>query len=326
MKKSVFKVCAVLELLLLAAVFCVGLSGCKSSVKDDGIKYIIGISQANLLEPERIAMNDEIRTELLKYPDAKAVFYDAADSSEKQVEDIENMMKQKINLLIISPIKDSELETSIKEVYDSGVPVIIIGYPLENESYTMRIYSDNKKIGNIAGDYVEELLGPNGGTVLEIQGEPAAQETKERRAGFREATGSNPGIHVEYVVVGYWLRDKTIINLRTSGVFDMEPKIDIIYAHNDAMAIGARRLTVAKKTTPVIIGIGGLQGKNGGLLAVKNGIIDVTFLNPTGGVQAVRYAIDILKGKDTPKYVELKTQIVTKDNVEQFIKDNEQTQ
>ena len=234
------------------------------------------------------------------------------------------MKKQKINLLIISPNKeDSELQASIKEVYDSGIPVIIMGYPLENKSYTMRIYADNKKIGNAAGEYVEELLGPKGGTVLEIQGEPIAQETKERRIGFREAIKSNASIHVEYIVVGYWLRDKTIVNLRTSGVFDQEPRIDIVYAHNDAMAIGARRLTIEKKTNPKIIGIGGLQGKNGGLLAVKNGIIDFTFLKPTGGEQAIHYAYEILKGKEVPRNLELQTQIVTKENVDEFLKDEE---
>lgn len=312
----------IVRLFLVTGLF-IGLIGCSSPVKDDGIKYIVGISQANLLEPERIAMNEEIKAALSKYPDVKAVFYDAADSSEKQIEDIENMMKQKINLLIISPNKDDELQASIKDVYDSGIPVIIMGYPLENESYTMRIYSDNNKIGYAAGKYVEGLLGVNGGTVLEIQGEPLALETQERRLGFRDGIRNHPNIRVEYVVVGYWLRDKTITNLRTSGVFDQEPQIDIIYAHNDAMAIGARRLTIEKKTNPIIIGIGGLQGKNGGLLAVKNGIIDFTFLNPTGGEQAAHYAIEILSGAKVPKNLELQTRIITKHNVDEFIKETE---
>jgi ABC-type sugar transport system substrate-binding protein len=80
---------------------------------------------------------------------------------------------------------------------------------------------------------------------------------------------------------------------------------------------------VEKRTSPKIIGIGGLQGKNGGLMAVKNGIIDVTFLNPTGGAQAVRCAIEILKGNDVPREVELQTKVITRENVDQFIKDTE---
>jgi len=299
------------------------LSGCSAPVKDEGIKYIIGISQPNLLDSERVAMNEEIKAELSKYSDIKAVFYDAANSSEKQNEDLQSMMKQRIDLLIIQPIKDNKIVAQVKKIYDSGIPVIIMGYPQGIQSYTTRIYTDNKKIGNYAGDYVKKILGSKGGTILEIQGDPDSQESIERRLGFREAIKNSSDIRVEYVVVGYWLRDKTIENLRLSGIFDKEPKIDVVYAHNDAMAVGARRLTIEKRTNAKIIGIEGLQGKNGGLRAVKNGIIDATFLCQTGGQQAVQYAIKILNREKVEKEVELKTNIIDKVNVGQYLKDIE---
>ena len=284
----------------------------KPADKDDGIKFIIGVSQPNLMEPWRVAMNDEIRAEAVKHPDVKVVFYDAAQDNNKQKQDIENMLKQRIDLLIVSANDTEYLSETVSKVFRQGIPVIVMEYPVMSDDYTTLIYCDNKKIGRLAGEYVGELLGENGGTVLEVQGEPDSLITIERKKGFREGISKNPKIKVEYVVVGYWLRDKT--EARVGEIYKKEPKVDVIFAHNDAMAIGAWRIASNEEIKAKIIGIDGLMGKFNGLDAVKNSILDATYLYPTGGKEAVDNAIKILYGEEVPKRLELQTLKIVKDN------------
>lgn len=286
--------------------------------KDDGIKYIIGVSQPNLMEPWRVVMNEEIRTEALKYPDVKIIFYDAAQDNNKQKQDIENMLKQRIDLLIVSANDSKFLSDTVSKVFTQGIPVIVMEYPMKNEDYSMLIYCDNKKIGKLAGEYVGDMLGENGGTVLEVQGEPDSMVTIERKKGFREGIGKNPKVKVEYVAVGYWLRDKT--EVRVGEIYKKEPKVDVVFAHNDAMAIGAWRVAANEGMKVGIVGIDGLPGKFNGLDAVKNGILNVTFQYPTGGKEAVDNAVKILNGEKVPKQLELQTHKITKENIDQILK------
>ena len=296
------------------------ISGCSGKRNNDGIKYLIGVSQANLSEPFQVVMNDEIKAEASKYPSVKVISYDSAGDNQKQVIDINNLQKQRVDLLIISPNDSKFITDSVAQVYKSGISVIVMGYPIENDNYSMRIYTDNKKLGKYAGEYVKELLGEKGGVVLEIQGDPDSRVSKERKEGFFDVVKNIENIKNEYVIVGYWLRDKAKERLKESAVFEKERKVDVVFAHNDSMAIGARIVAQDMKLQVNIVGIEGLPGKNGGLEAVKKGVLDATFLYPTGGKEAITYALKILDGEKVPKQLELLTKRITKENVFEFQK------
>lgn len=309
---------AIMLLLITLAAF---MPSC--SAQEDGMRYVIGISLADMQSPESIAITEEIKSEVAKHPDVTTVFYDAAGTSVKQCQDIEDMLTQRIDLLVITPNSGSDLIAEMNKVYDSGIPIIVLGYPPESAKYTMRIYVDNHEVGRMAGEYVRRLYGNRPSTVLEIQGDPSSPISAERRQGFHEAIAQDPAISVEYVIVGYWQRDKTMENIKSSGVMDKQPKVDIVFAHNDAMAAGAQRVAQEKNINVKIIGIGGLQGKNGGLVAILNGTIDVTFRCPTGGAEAMMYALKILGHEKVPYNLELPIQQITRDNVDQFLKGEE---
>lgn len=290
----------------------------KPGENEDGIKYLIGVSQPELTSPWRLAMNEQIRREAGKYPEMKVIFYDAGEDDIKQKQDIENMLEQKIDLLIVSPNNSRYLEDVIGGVHRSGIPVIVMETPPETEDYTMYIFCDNYKIGKSAGEYVCKMLGDKGGTVLEVLGDPDSFISIERKRGFREALKENPAVRPEYVVVGHWSRDKT--EERVAEIYKKHPAVDVVFAHNDAMAIGTWRVAAYEKLNIRAIGVGGLGDKNAGLEAVNNGVLEATFIYPTGGREAVDWAFRILSGESAPRKLELPAVKVTKENVRQFIK------
>jgi len=284
--------------------------------EEEGIRYIIGVSQPDLLSPWQLALNEEIKNEAEKYPDIKVIFSDAGSDEIKQKRDIENMLEQKIDVLIVAPHNGKYLDETISNINKNGIPVIVLEDSSEIEDYTVNIYCDNYKIGREAGKYICELLGEKGGTVLEISGDPDSPVSMERRKGFSEAIKENPAVNLEYVMVGYWSRDKT--EERVMEIYKKQPAVDAVFAHNDDMAIGAWRVATYEHINAIFIGVGGIDRKKTGLKAVENGILNATFIYPTGGKEAIENAVKILEGQQVPKIIELPTTRITKDNVSQY--------
>lgn len=302
-------------LVAAAAVFCLLLGGCGSrSRRDEGVRYLIGVSQANLTEPWRIAMSEEIMQTAEGYPDVKVVLTDAADSNQKQIEDVHKLLQLGIDLLIISPNEAAALTPVVAEAYDR-IPVILLDRAVEGYDYTLFIGPDNRLIGNLAGKEVAEMLGKKGGRVVEILGRFGSPPVRDRSLGFRRALAESSNIDVVDSINGDWLRDRAEDNFaeKLPGYSD----VDVVFAQNDPMAFGAyraaRRLGVEGLR---FVGIDGLRGEWGGIDLVRRGVLEATFTCPTGGKEAVQYAMDILnRVEGIPKKIFLRTRKVTKETL-----------
>ena len=122
---------------------------------DSNKVFVIGMSQANLYEPWRISMYNEIKEAAKKYDNIKVIYKDAGGDTDKQKKDIEDLIDFGADLLIVS-INDSEkLESVVKKAYES-VPVIMLDRAVEGYDYTLYIGSDNEAIGRKAGELVVE--------------------------------------------------------------------------------------------------------------------------------------------------------------------------
>jgi len=280
------------------------------SVEPSSVRRLIGLSQANLSEPWRIAMTEEIRREAAAHSDMRVIVTDAVDSYGRQVADVEHLLAYGIDLLIISPTDSAALTPIVAQAYRS-LPVIVLDRAVEGYAYTLYIGPDNRLIGRETGRYVSELLGARGGTVLEVAGREGSPPTIDRSAGLREEISKYPGIRIVDAVTADWLRDRAEDILVDKFAVSRAP--DAIVAQNDAMAFGAWLAARRSGLGPIdIIGVDGLGGTNGGLDLVDKGILSATFICPTGGKEAVDYAIDILDKKDgIPKKIYLRTRKVT---------------
>jgi len=276
-------------------------------------RYLVGFSQCNLGEPWRVAMNAEVAARAKDFPEMEIVFADAQQDNAKQLADVENFIRQKIDLLMISPNEARPLTPVVSRVYQMGIPVIVIDRAIEGDTYTVFVGADNRVIGRQAGEYAAELLGGKG-TVVEIKGLPGSPPARDRSEGFREVIGRYPDIRIVHDPVANWLREEGKTQMEMA--LQAQEHIDLVYAHNDPMAMGAYLAAKAKgrEKEMKFIGIDGLPGLDGGRQAVANGELDATFVYPTGGREAVEAAAKILAGKKIPKKVVLPTEKITKEN------------
>src|SRR6185295_6783724 len=120
-------------------------------------KHLIGFSQANLGEPWRVAMNAEVAARARDFPDLEIVYADAQQDNAKQVADVENFLRQKIDLLIISPNEARPLTPIVRRVFEQGIPVIVLDRAIEGDTYTTFIGADNRQIGKAAGEFIAKV-------------------------------------------------------------------------------------------------------------------------------------------------------------------------
>jgi len=274
-------------------------------------KHLIGFSQANLGEPWRVAMNAEIAARAKDFPDLEIVYADAQQDNAKQVADVESFLRQKIELLIISPNEAKPLTPIVRRAYEAKIPVIILDREIEGETYTTFIGASNQEIGRAAGEYAASLLGGKG-KVVEIKGLPGSTPAQDRSWGFQQAIAKFPGITIVHDPVANWLREEAMSQMESA--LAANPKIDLVYAHNDPMAIGAYLAAKAKgrEGEMKFIGIDGLPGLDGGRQAVADGRLAATFVYPTGGKEAVEIAEKILHGEPVLHRITLPTERITK--------------
>ena len=286
--------------------------GAKSS------KFVIGFSQANKAEPWRTWMDETLMNEAKKHPELEVLYADAQQDNAKQVADVENFLRQRVDLLIISPNEAKPLTGVVKKVYDSGTPVIILDRNIEGDSYTTFIGADNKEIGKAAGEYAAQILSGKG-SVVEIKGLPGSTPAIDRSEGFHEGIAKYPDIKIIADPVGDWLRDKG--REQAEAALRANEKVDLIYAHNDPMAVGAFLAATAmnRDKNLKIIGIDGLPGAEGGAKAVADGKLDATFLYPNCGKEAIETAVKIMNKQEVPKKLTLETQRITKETAAQFV-------
>jgi ribose transport system substrate-binding protein len=273
--------------------------------------FVIGFSQANLGEPWRVAMNADVAARARDFPNLQVVYADAQQDNAKQVADVENFLRQKIDLLIISPNEAKPLTPVVQRVFKEGIPVIVLDREIEGDTYTTFIGADNRAIGRAAGAYADSVLGGKG-NIVEIKGLPGSTPARDRSEGFHEAIAKSPGLKVIHDPVANWLREEAMSQMESA--LTANPKIDLVYGHNDPMAVGAWLAAKAKgrEQQMKFIGIDGLPGLDGGRQAVADGKLAATFVYPTGGKEAIEIADKILKKEKVEHRMTLGTERITK--------------
>lgn len=293
---------------IFVIILCVMAMGCAhvGNVRNTSIEYVIGVSLANLSEQWRLILKNELEAEAVKYDSVRLVILDAAGDSKKQSADVERLMGFGADLLIISPGDVEAMTPVISRVYEE-IPVIVLDRVAEGFDYSLFIGPDNRLIGRQAGEVVLDLLqkdGANKGAVLEIKTSSFANESRSEEF---QKTLSEAGVEHRSIYLADATRDCAEDFLLTQP--ELLEDTSVIFAHNDYMAYGAYlALKKLNRTGIKLVGLDGFSGENGGLQMVENGIIDATVTCPTGGSEAVRYAIDIInKESGIPKQIILRS-------------------
>ena len=283
-------------------------------------KYVIGMSQCNLGEPWRVAMNDQIAMAAEKHPEFEVIFADAAQDNSKQIADIENFVQMGVDLIITSPNEATPLTNAVSAAYDAGIPVILLDRKIDGDKYTQFIGADNVDMGRIAGEYIADTLLPDGGKVCEIKGLEGTSGGIDRDNGFREGIKKNDKIEIVAVNNADWLREKAITV--AEEMLQTNDEIDLFLALNDPMAEGAyiAAKNAGKEGDILFVGFDGLPTPDGGIRSIMDGRLSMTQVYPTGGTEAIESAYQLLvEGKELDKTLTLTSEIVVPDNAEELL-------
>lgn len=275
--------------------------------------YVIGVSQSFSNDSWRKAMMLDLQVKASEYPELKLLMKDANEDNDTQIKQIREFIKKKVDLIIISPNESEPITKVAAEAFNAGIPTIIIDRKIYSDDYTAFIGADNYEIGRAAGLFINSLLKGKT-TIVEVWGRKGSSSALDRHNGFSDALIHNDNVILK-TVYGRWHKQDTKDSIAVLGSFE---DIDIVYAHNDVMALAAREAIMEKDPTAAekikFIGIDALPGKGKGIEAVSNGYLTASFVYPTGGSTAIKVAWQILNGLPVSKQYALTSALIDKDN------------
>ena len=279
--------------------------------------WTIGMSQCNLGEPWRVQMNKDIELNAAKHPELKVIYKDAQNDALRQVNQMEELIAAKVDLIIISPKEAAPLTEPVAKAMDAGIPVIVLDRKVLGDKYTCFIGGDNVKIGRAAGEWAIKTFKGKA-NIVELKGLMTSTPGQERHQGFMQALKGHSGMKIIFNADVQWLEPNA--RKEMSSALARFPKIDLVYGHNDPAAHGAYVAAQAegkgREKTIKFIGIDALPYE--GVRYVQEGILAATFQYPNGSKEAINLTLALLKdGKQPPKNVTLGTVQFTKDNVDQ---------
>ena len=273
-------------LLLLSLVFVFG--ACSDR------KKVIGVSQCSN-DLWRKKVNQEIRIGQYQYKNVDIIITSADNDAQKQVRQIDSLVRQKVDLLVVAPSDIKTVAPAIKRVYRSGIPVILYDRKIESPYYTAYIGGDNVEIGREVARFIANRLKGEG-TVVEITGIKGSSPVIDRHAGFMQVMKKQPGIKVVTLEADWNVEGARQVMEKYLAEGN---RADAVFGHNDAEATGAMLATKDRKLDKniIFVGVDGLPGKYQGVDRVLRGELTASYVYPTKGEMVVPLAMKILEGK-----------------------------
>ena len=286
--------------------------------------YIIGVSQCSE-DTWREKLNEELRIAALYYNNVTLDIKSANDDERLQTQQIDRFVEEGVDLLIVAPGQVT-ISPAIDRAYEKGIPVIVFDRRTRSDKFTAYIGADNRQIGAAMGEYLASSLKGKG-QVLEMCGLSSSSPAIERRLGFDSVMSLRPNVSVVQTVHSDWTEQgayRTMDSLLSAP----HAAFDCVFAHNDRMAIGARR-AVAKHGIDVqrikFCGIDAMPQKGGGMNLVEQGTLFASYIYPTRGDEVMQLAMDILNGRKYRRENRLSSALVTQDNARVLLMQNDET-
>jgi ABC-type sugar transport system substrate-binding protein len=232
-------------------------------------------------------------------------FDDAQQKQENQIKAIRNYIQQKVDVIAFSPVVESGWDTVLKEAKDANIPVILTDRAVDSKDTTLYktfIGSDFVKEGKLAGEWLvnEEKSATGTVNIVELQGTTGSAPANDRKKGFADAIAANPNLKV--------IASQTGDFTRAGGKAVMEqflkanPKIDVLFAHNDDMGLGAlEAITAAGKVPGKDIKIITIDAVKDGMQALADGKFNfIAECSPLLGPQLMDLVKKVVAGETIP--------------------------
>jgi ABC-type sugar transport system substrate-binding protein len=269
----------------------------------------IGFSQVGAESEWRTANTASIK-DAAKRAGVTLKFADAQQQQQNQVKALRSFIAQRVDVIAFSPVVETGWETVLREAKNAKIPVILTDRSVKVSDpslYVSFIGSDFVEEGRRAGRWLMDYARKHGDkplNIVELQGTTGAAPAIDRKTGFQEIIGANPKLKI--------IRSQTGDFTRAKGKEVMEAflksegkNINVLYAHNDDMAIGAIQAIEEAGLKPgTDIAIVSIDGVRGAFEAMKAGKLNVTVeCNPLLGPLLIQTAQDVVAGKPVPKRI-----------------------
>ena len=296
-------------LMTAVAVSALALSACGGSDagggSDDGIT--MGFAQVGAESGWRTA-NTKSVNEAAEAAGIDLKFNDAQQKQENQIKAIRSFIQQKVDVIAFSPVVESGWDTVLKEAQDANIPVILTDRAIDSTDtslYKSFLGSDFIEEGKKAGQWlVEDSAAVDGPVnIVELQGTTGAAPALDRKEGFEEAIAADPDLLIVQSQSGDFTRSggKQVMEAFLKNT----PDIDVVYAHNDDMGLGAiEAIEAAGKVPGKDIKIITVDAVKDGMTALSEGKINyIVECNPLLGDQLMDLAEKVVAGEDVPERV-----------------------
>ena len=299
------------------------LSACQHH-PEGATRFFVAFSQCNNAEPYRAAQNQVMGKLFGEKGDVQLVIADGQQDNSKQIAQIETFIRQKPDLLIVAPNERAPLTEVMGKAMAAGIPVICLERDITQPNYTTFIGADNLAIGKMAGQFIVDSLihkyGKPRGKVVEMRGLLGVEAEMDRYNGAHDTLKAHPGIRVVHEAVADWLQSNA--RERMLEVLRAQPEIDVVYGHNDPMAVGAYLAArdLGREKQMIFIGVDGLGGPAGGVKKVIDGVLSATFYYPLCVDKAVEVGEQILHDSNyrPEKQYILQPELITAANANQI--------
>jgi len=292
---------------------------CFSCIKDDESNHRIkiGFSQCISGDQWRVAMDYSMKLEASIYPNVDLTIYNANRDSETQIQQIQKMIDDGMDAIIVSPLESDALTPIIEKAYKKNIPIILVDRKINTDQFTTYLGADNLEVGRLAAKYLVSNSKEKV-KVVEVFADLDTSVGRERTQGFNDIIKEFPRVSLVGRLDG---TKKGLPKAKFEELLDKNPDINYVFAFNDNIAYQAWKVARKKGLENKIkfIGVDGLNGPNGGINLVKNGVLTASILYPTGGSEAIKIALQILKGDKVAKYNKLTTLVIDSVNADIMI-------
>ncbi|ACZ88952.1 ABC transporter substrate-binding protein [Streptosporangium roseum] len=297
--------------LLLAGAVTMTMAGCGGDGGSGGSagdgKITMGFSQVGAESGWRTANTKSVQT-AAEAAGVTLKFSDAQQKQENQIKAIRSYIQQKVDVIAFSPVVESGWDTVLKEAKNAAIPVILTDRAVDSKDtslYKTFLGSDFVEEGRKAGKWLTEEFKDTKDPVniVELQGTTGSAPANDRKAGFAEAIGTDPKFKVIASQTGDFTRAKGKEVME--AFLKANPDIDVLYAHNDDMGLGAiEAIEGAGKVPGKDIKIITIDAVKDGMQALADGKISyIVECSPLLGPQLMDLAAKAVKGESIPARV-----------------------
>ncbi|WP_047154656.1 ribose ABC transporter substrate-binding protein RbsB [Aneurinibacillus tyrosinisolvens] len=277
-----------------------------TTAKKEGIT--VGLAVSTQSNPFFVTLKDGAE-KAAKENNIKLVTVDAQDDPAKQISGIEDLIQQKVDVILVNPTDSSAITAAVKSANNAHIPVITVDRSADGGEVVSHVASDNKAGGKMAGEYILQKIGKTG-NVVELEGIPGSSAARERGEGFHSVMDKESGIKVVAKQPADFDRAKGLSVME--NILQGNKDIKAVFAHNDEMALGALKAIEAAGLKDVVVV--GFDATDDAVKAVNDGKMNATVAQKPEliGKYAVEAAKKAAAGEKVEKSIPVELELITK--------------